>query len=211
MRSVPLARDLALHGHRPALLAGSESVSYRDLAALVVEVATRLGPTDLSLVLSTSGSTGSPKLVRLSHENLQSNTESIAAYPRIQETDRAATLTMACYGLSVIHSHLLRGAGVILTDDSVVDPCLWDLFRRAGATTFAAVPYTFDLLAWVPTLLLPRLAGAAAGGLASASLYLYLTHYQVYPLFGAAGWVALAASVAAGVAYWRASEWAVRR
>jgi acyl-coenzyme A synthetase/AMP-(fatty) acid ligase len=51
-----------------------------------------------------------------------------------------------CYGLSVINSHLLRGAGLVLTDLSVVDPCFWELFRDRGATSFAAVPYTFELL-----------------------------------------------------------------
>ncbi len=103
---------------------------------------------DLALLLSTSGSTGSPKLVRLSHENLQANAESIAEYLRIRDTDRAATtLPMHyCYGLSVIHSHLLRGAALILTDLSVADSCFWDLFRTARGTTFAGVPYTFDLL-----------------------------------------------------------------
>ncbi|MGW5849655.1 AMP-binding protein [Streptomyces sp. NPDC055254] len=103
---------------------------------------------DLALLLSTSGSTGSPKLVRLSHENLQSNAESIAQYLGIRDTDRAATtLPMHyCYGLSVIHSHLLRGAGLILTELSVADSCFWELFRTGRGTTFAGVPYTFDLL-----------------------------------------------------------------
>lgn len=103
---------------------------------------------DLALLLSTSGSTGSPKLVRLSHANLQSNAESISEYLNIGPDDRAATtLPMSyCYGLSVINSHLLRGAGLVLTDLSVVDPCFWDLFRGRGATSFAAVPYTFELL-----------------------------------------------------------------
>lgn len=103
---------------------------------------------DLALLLSTSGSTGSPKLVRLSHANLQANAESIATYLRITPDDRAATtLPMSyCYGLSVINSHLLRGAGLVLTGLSVVDPCFWELFRREGATAFAAVPYTFELL-----------------------------------------------------------------
>jgi hypothetical protein len=64
------------------------------------------------------------------------------------------------------------------------------------------------LLAWVPTIPLPRFAVAATGVLASASLYIYLTHYQVYPLFGEAHWLALLASVAAGVAYWRVTGWA---
>ena len=103
---------------------------------------------DLALLLSTSGSTGSPKLVRLSHANLQSNAESIADYLNIGPEDRAATtLPMSyCYGLSVINSYLLRGAGLVLTDLSVVDPCFWELVRRRGATSLAAVPYTFELL-----------------------------------------------------------------
>lgn len=103
---------------------------------------------DLALLLSTSGSTGSPKLVRLSHENLQANAESIATYLGIDDTDRAATtLPMHyCYGLSVIHSHLLRGAGLILTERSVSDAAFWEEFRAARGTSLAGVPYTFDLL-----------------------------------------------------------------
>ncbi|WP_063804252.1 AMP-binding protein [Streptomyces roseifaciens] len=103
---------------------------------------------DLALLLSTSGSTGSPKLVRLSHDNLQANAESISSCLDIRGDDRAATtLPMHyCYGLSVVHSHLLRGAGLILTDLSVSDPRFWDLFRSARGTSFAGVPHTFDLL-----------------------------------------------------------------
>jgi acyl-CoA synthetase (AMP-forming)/AMP-acid ligase II/acyl carrier protein len=104
--------------------------------------------TDLALLLSTSGSTGSPKLVRLSYRNLWSNAAAIADYLDIRETDRVATtLPMSyCYGLSVIHSHLLRGAGLILTDRSVVDDEFWELFRTHRGTAFAGVPYTFELL-----------------------------------------------------------------
>ncbi|MFE7897226.1 AMP-binding protein [Streptomyces sp. NPDC057424] len=103
---------------------------------------------DLALLLSTSGSTGSPKLVRLSHENLQANAESIAAYLGLGDTDRAATtLPMHyCYGLSVVHSHLLRGAGLVLTERSVSEPAFWEEFRAARGTSLAGVPYTFDLL-----------------------------------------------------------------
>ncbi|WP_336716421.1 non-ribosomal peptide synthetase [Arthrobacter sp. USHLN218] len=103
---------------------------------------------ELALLLSTSGSTGSPKLVRLSQENVQSNAEAIARYLDIRPEDRAATtLPMSyCYGLSVINSHLLRGAGLVLTGLSVVDPCFWELFREQRTTTFAGVPYTFELL-----------------------------------------------------------------
>jgi acyl-CoA synthetase (AMP-forming)/AMP-acid ligase II len=107
----------------------------------------RLHP-DLALLLSTSGSAGSPKLVRLSADNLRSNSAAIADYLNITENDCAATtLPMSyCYGLSVIHSHLSRGAALALSDHSVVDDEFWSLFRRCGATSFAGVPYTFELL-----------------------------------------------------------------
>jgi acyl-CoA synthetase (AMP-forming)/AMP-acid ligase II/acyl carrier protein len=111
------------------------------------DTAHRLHP-DLAMLLTTSGSTGSPKLVRLSHDNLSSNAAAIAEALEIRPTDRAMTSLPLhyCYGLSVVHSHLERGAGLVLTDLSVVDPCFWDLAEAAGATTFAGVPHTFDLL-----------------------------------------------------------------
>ncbi|HEX7745374.1 MAG TPA: AMP-binding protein [Micromonosporaceae bacterium] len=123
---------------------------------------------DLAMLLSTSGSTGSPKLVRLSYDNLQANAEAIADYLGIRSTDRAATtLPMHyCYGLSVINSHLLRGAALILTDLSVADSCFWDLFRTHRGTTFAGVPYTFDLLDRVgfATMRLPHLRAVTQAG-----------------------------------------------
>jgi acyl-coenzyme A synthetase/AMP-(fatty) acid ligase/acyl carrier protein len=103
---------------------------------------------DLALVMSTSGSTGSPKAVRLSADNLQSNAEAIATYLAIRPIDRAITsLPMHyCYGLSVLNSHLSAGAGLVLTDLSVVDACFWDLIRTHQVASLAGVPYTFELL-----------------------------------------------------------------
>jgi acyl-CoA synthetase (AMP-forming)/AMP-acid ligase II len=103
---------------------------------------------ELALLVSTSGSTGSPKLVRLSAEAVQANAAAIAEYLQLRPDDRAATtLPLSyCYGMSVVNSHLCAGASVVLTDLSVVDPCFWDLVRKERVTSFAAVPYTFDLL-----------------------------------------------------------------
>jgi acyl-CoA synthetase (AMP-forming)/AMP-acid ligase II len=103
---------------------------------------------DLALLLATSGSTGSPKLVRLSRDNVLANADSIRTYLGLTRGDRAMTSLPLhyCYGLSVLNSHLRAGASVVLTDLSVVDACFWDLARSAGATSFAGVPYTFDLL-----------------------------------------------------------------
>lgn len=103
---------------------------------------------DLALLLSTSGSTGSPKMVRLSHVSLQANAESIVEALGIQPDDRAITTLPIhySYGLSVVHSHLLAGARLVLTDLSVVDPCFWDLAERTRPTSLAGVPHTFELL-----------------------------------------------------------------
>ncbi|MEH0938383.1 AMP-binding protein [Micromonospora psammae] len=134
---------------------------------------------DLALLLSTSGSTGSPKLVRLSAANLQANAESIAEYLAVRDTDRAATSLPLhyCYGLSVVNSHLARGAALILTDHSVADTCFWELFRAARGTSFAGVPYTFDLLDRVgfAAMDLPHLryVTAAGGRLAPAQVVRY--------------------------------------
>ncbi len=104
---------------------------------------------DLALLLSTSGTTGSPKLVRLSRDNVAANAAAIADYLALTPADRAVTTLPLhyCYGLSVLHSHLAVGASVVLTDLSVVDACFWDLFTRTGVTGLAGVPHTFDLLA----------------------------------------------------------------
>lgn len=103
---------------------------------------------ELELLLSTSGSTGSPKLVRLSGNSVQANATAIAHYLQLHSDDRAATtLPLSyCYGMSVVNSHLLVGASLVLTDLSVVDPCFWEMARAEKVTSFAAVPYTFDLL-----------------------------------------------------------------
>ncbi|CAA9212223.1 MAG: Polyketide synthase modules and related proteins [uncultured Corynebacteriales bacterium] len=123
---------------------------------------------ELALLLSTSGSTGSPKLVRLSYGNLQANAESIADYLGIEGGDRAATtLPMHySYGLSVVNSHLLRGASLLLTDRSVADPAFWELFGEHRGTTLAGVPYTFDLLDRVgfDTMRLPHLRYVTQAG-----------------------------------------------
>lgn len=140
---VPADRDHAAleQAYRPDVVVDSRGTHHRQRAAHHLH-------DDLALVLSTSGSTGSPKLVRLSHDNLRANAATIAGFLDIRETDRAATtLPMSyCYGLSVIHSHLLAGAALILTDRSVVDGEFWDMFRRHRGTSFAGVPYTFELL-----------------------------------------------------------------
>lgn len=160
---VPAGRDHAniVATYRPDVVIDGTGVDVRSVAAHALH-------DDLALLLSTSGSTGSPKLVRLSHTNLTANAASIVDYLDICESDRAATtLPMSyCYGLSVVHSHLLAGAALILTAHSVADPEFWDLFRHHRGTSFAGVPYTFELLERVgfATMDLPHLRYVTQAG-----------------------------------------------
>jgi long-chain acyl-CoA synthetase len=102
----------------------------------------------LALLLTTSGSTGSPKLVRLTLENLQANAASIASYLDLTAEERPITsLPMAySYGLSVINSHLLAGACLVLTEHGIVRREFWDSLDKYGCTSFSGVPYTYQML-----------------------------------------------------------------
>jgi acyl-coenzyme A synthetase/AMP-(fatty) acid ligase len=103
---------------------------------------------DLALLLSTSGSTGSPKFVRLTRAAVEANARSIAEALEIAEGERpAAHLPMHySYGLSVINSHLLTGAATILLNASLIAAPFWDAVSRHRASSLAGVPYTYQML-----------------------------------------------------------------
>jgi long-chain acyl-CoA synthetase len=103
---------------------------------------------ELALLLTTSGSTGSPKLVRQSYNNINTNAESITTYLKILENDRAiTTMPMSyTYGLSIINSHLLMGASLILNKHTLMDKEFWTLLKEKKATTFGGVPYVYEML-----------------------------------------------------------------
>lgn len=102
----------------------------------------------LAVLLSTSGTTGNPKFVRLSLDNLLANARSIAEALRIQPDQRAAANLPLhySYGLSVINSHLASGASLVLTGDSFVTPPFWNLLREQACDSLAGVPYSYQML-----------------------------------------------------------------
>jgi len=103
---------------------------------------------DLALLMTTSGSTGSPKLVRQSYANLLANTASIIEYLQILPSDRAITnLPMHyVYGLSVINTHLTAGASLVVTDKTLFDRGFWQLMKEQQVTSLSGVPYTYEML-----------------------------------------------------------------
>jgi acyl-CoA synthetase (AMP-forming)/AMP-acid ligase II len=103
---------------------------------------------DLALLLTTSGSTGSPKLVRLAARNLESNARAITEYLELGPGERAVqSLPMHySYGLSVLNSHLVAGGTVVLTPHSFMRPEFWRDADEQRATSFAGVPYMYETL-----------------------------------------------------------------
>ena len=104
--------------------------------------------TKLALLLATSGSTGSPKLVRFTAENIISNADSIINYLSIYGNECAVTTLPFnySYGMSVINSHLRAGASLLLTNRSFFDAEFWRLMESCGVTSLAGVPYSYEML-----------------------------------------------------------------
>lgn len=103
---------------------------------------------ELAVLLSTSGTTGSHKFVRLSYANLQSNAEAIVQYLQIDASERAVlNLPLSySYGLSILNSHLQAGAAVLLTGESVVSKSFWSFVQEQQASSLPGVPFTYQML-----------------------------------------------------------------
>ncbi len=103
---------------------------------------------NLSLLLTTSGSTGSPKLVRHSYSNVMENARNVAAFFELGTTERAMAILPMQYtmGLSVISSHLFAGSTLLLVNGTLTDRGFWQFFKEQRATSFTGVPYSFEVL-----------------------------------------------------------------
>lgn len=147
------AREL-ISRYRPDVLVGApESVRDDTYAEVETDVLLREGEPaevhpDLSILLSTSGSTGSPKFVRLSRANVAANTDQIIASLGITADDRAITALPLyySYGMSVVNTHLAAGGAVVVTSDSVFDPGFWQAFADHRVSFLSGVPSSFAML-----------------------------------------------------------------
>jgi acyl-coenzyme A synthetase/AMP-(fatty) acid ligase len=100
----------------------------------------------LSLLLPTSGSTGSPKLVRHSYRNIEANADNVRRLFKLDGTEKAMAILPMHYtmGLSVIASHLLAGSTLLLSGRSLLDKGFWTTLKEA--TSFTGVPYSYEIL-----------------------------------------------------------------
>lgn len=102
----------------------------------------------LALLMTTSGSTGSKQMVRISYANLEANSQSIIEGLRLSSKDvPITTLPMSyVFGLSIINTHLVVGGTIILSNRSLMDKYFWTMLKSKKATTFGGVPYTYEMI-----------------------------------------------------------------
>lgn len=150
---------------------------------------------DLALLLPTSGSTGHGKLVRQSRQNIIANAQAITKYLEISEKDRPImSLPMSyTYGLSVIHSHIMNGASILLPSSRIYQKNFWTFFQENRGTSFSGVPYIYEIIdkMRIFSMDLPHLnCLTQAGGRLSESLqrrfaeYARQHHIRFYVMYG---------------------------
>jgi acyl-CoA synthetase (AMP-forming)/AMP-acid ligase II len=105
-------------------------------------------PSADAVLMFTSGSTSQPKAVRVTHDNLQANTDSIIRFLQLRSDDRVLVILpfFYCYGTSLLHTHLRRGARVVLCNSFAFPETALDLLEREECTVLAGVPSSFQLL-----------------------------------------------------------------
>lgn len=101
-----------------------------------------------AVLMFTSGTTSQPKAVRLTHGNIQANTDSIIAYLGLRGDDRVLVILpfFYCYGASLLHTHLRRGGRVVLCNSFVFPETALDLLDQEECTVLAGVPSSFQQL-----------------------------------------------------------------
>lgn len=123
---------------------------------------------DLSMLMTTSGTTGSPKLVRHKYGNIESNAKNVAEVFGWTPGDRGIIDLPMQYtmGLNVILSHLYAGATVLLMEANLLSPLYWKFIKEQKGTNFTGVPYSYEILSKLrfQRMDLPFLNTMAEGG-----------------------------------------------
>lgn len=103
---------------------------------------------DLAALMATSGSTGVPLFVMVSHGNLIANTEAIICRQRLGSDERAMLILPVsyCFGASLMHTHLYQGGGVVFDRRFMFPDKVLQAIAQFGCTTFAGVPTVYNAL-----------------------------------------------------------------
>lgn len=103
---------------------------------------------ELALLLSTSGSIGSSKFVRISYRNIECNTKAIAEVLQMKEDDVAMVMLPLSYtyGLSVINTFLSVGATLLVPSVPMIHKDFWEFFMKCKGTVISGVPYSYEVI-----------------------------------------------------------------
>lgn len=106
------------------------------------------GADDLAALMFTSGSTGTPRGVMVSHANIMANTDSIVQYLRLTERDRIMTVLPFhyCFGTSLLHTHLRAGGSLVIDPRFMYPEKVLERMLETECTGFAGVPSHFQIL-----------------------------------------------------------------
>ena len=107
-----------------------------------------VNPDTDAVLMFTSGTTSRPKAVRVTHGNIQANTDSIIRFLELRGGDGVLVILpfFYCYGASLLHTHLRRGGRVVLCNSFTFPETALDLLEREECTVLAGVPSSFQLL-----------------------------------------------------------------
>lgn len=101
-----------------------------------------------AVLMLTSGTTGRPRAVRITHRNIQANTASILAYLNLRPDDRMMVILPFTYsfGASLLHTHLRAGATLVLQNSFAFPEVAVTRMAELACTGLAGVPSSFNLL-----------------------------------------------------------------
>ncbi len=99
-------------------------------------------------LMFTSGTTSSPRLVRVTHRNIQANTDSIIEYLDLTSSERVMAVLQFfyCFGTSLLHTHLRVGGSVVMANSFVFPEVVLNQMEATNCTGFAGVPSTYQTL-----------------------------------------------------------------
>jgi long-chain acyl-CoA synthetase len=146
-------------------------------------------------LMFTSGTTSKPKAVRITHANIQANTDSIVEYLELRDADRMLVILpfFYCFGTSLLHTHLRAGGSLALCNSFTFPETAIDMMEKAECTGFAGVPSSFQLLLRISTFSkreLPKLrliqqAGGKLHGVLIKELAAAKPKAKVFVMYGA--------------------------
>jgi len=167
-----------------------------DLAAGVAEAIPPAAclSSDLAALMATSGSTGVPRFVMVTHGNLIANTEAIIRSQDLTANEVAMLILPVsyCFGASLLHTHLYQGGAIVFDRRFMFPDKVLRAIGQYGCTTFAGVPTVYNVLlrrSSIRKIPLPSLRRflQAGGGLAQeriSEMRELFPHVKFYVMYG---------------------------